>query len=134
MGVKLFTHVNRYPMESIELLLACLLTFIGIIVLIVPIILGIVGSTVYGTYMVLVAFGLSWIASSFPIIYMRIRYSIDEYIYIYQKRRRSVLFWIMITWLYFTVLSLVKAFFPLYWAMYLIFALIAAVCHVRLYR
>lgn len=132
---RLYSHVNRYPMESIELVMASLLTFIGLLVMIPPGLLGSSSTNVYGEYIFRTIFGVSWILSSWRIIYWRYKLSMDTYIYIYQKQRRSKLFWITITWLYFTVLTLAtKPLLPAYWVLYLTLTLISSVCYVRLYK
>jgi hypothetical protein len=133
-SVNFYNHVNRYPMEAIETVLAALLSIFGVLALIPPEWLG-QSNTVYGLYLLRAAFGITWLLPALPIIYWRIRLSIHEYIYVYQNKRRIRLFWIAITWMYFCILSLItRPVFPPHWLIYSALALISGVCYVRLYK
>lgn len=131
--VKMFSFINKFPMENIELVFAVALVSFGITVAL-PLEWLPAGSA-YSNNIAKLVFGVLIAFPGFKIIYWRIRHGIEKYIIAYQVKRQRMLFVGSLAWLYLGSLRIISApWYPPYYIMYLSLFAIGITCYVRLYK
>lgn len=131
-AVELFEHINKFPMETIELVFSTALLFFGITVAL-PLEWLPVAASAYDNNIIKVLFGAIIAYPAVKLIYWRVRHGIEKYVIAYQVGRQRMLFAGSLAWLYLGSLRIISApWYPPYYIMYLALFGIGIISYVRL--
>ncbi len=132
-GVSLMLHIERHPIEVIEMLSAFFLLLFGLYVMLPQEVFGM--SSVYQTDLIKLVFGGLMATPAALLLGHRFSTDLESYIYSKQKKRRKALFWISFTWFYMTILRmLVQPLVPPIFLAFMAITLITVICYIRLLR
>jgi hypothetical protein len=124
-------HNNRYFQELIEIVLVFAMLVFGVSTLL-PVELLPGNNSVYHSNFAKIPFGLLLILPGISLLYLRIKHSIQDYVYVYKEARRQSLFYMLLGWLYLTVLRLSIAIYPPFYVLYFALGVITYFCYLRL--
>ena len=132
-GANFMLHIERHPMEIIEMLSAFFLLLFGLYVMLPQEVFGL--SSVYQTDLIKLIFGGLMATPAALLLGYRFSTDLESYIYHKQKKRRKALFWISFTWFYMTILRmLVQPLVPPLFLAFMAITLITIVCYIRLLK
>jgi hypothetical protein len=126
------THVNRYFQEAIEVILVFAMLVFGTITLLPYEWLPPVANPVYVSNIAKIPFGVLLLVPSLMILWTRLKYSIQDYVFVFKKRRHTALFYMSLGWVYLGVLRALQTYWPPFYMLYFALAIITYLCSLRL--
>lgn len=124
-------HLNRYFQEYVELIPALLIFIFGIVTALPKELLP-ANTSVYVSNLTKVIFGLIILTPGATILWLRFRYTMDQYTFLKTKARSRAFFYMTIMYIYMGVLSGFNTPYPPRWALFISMGFISLLCYLRL--